>query len=94
MCEFTDLPAAKDQSTNYITPSQGKRGKLLAINTFIPNVNLLYIPLFNTAALKRGWNKGKIKSVSLHASPVPSAELAEFLSLLLVLRLLLLLLLL
>lgn len=89
-----DLLAAKDQSTNYLTPSQGKRAKLLAINTFIPNVNPLYIPLFNTTALKGCWNKGKIKSVSLHASLVLSAELAEFLLLLLVLRLLLLLLLL
>lgn len=89
-----DLPSAKDQSTNYITPSQGKQVKLLAINIFIPNVNPLYIPLFNTAALNGGWNKGKIKPVGLHASLVPSAELAEFLLLLLVLRLLLLLLLL
>lgn len=89
-----DLLTAKDQSTNYITPSQGKRVKLLARKTFIPNVDPLYMPLFNTAALKGGCNKGKIKSVSLHASLVLSAELAEFLLLFLVLRLLLLLLLL
>jgi len=49
-----DLLAAKDQSKNCITPNQGKRAKLLMINTFIPNVDSLYIPLFNTAALKGG----------------------------------------
>lgn len=79
-----DLLAAKDQNAKYITPSQGKRVKLLAINTFIPNADPSDIPLFNTVAVKGGWNKGKTKSVSLHASLLLSAELAGFLSLLLV----------
>lgn len=78
------LLPAKDPSTKSITPDQGKRVKLLAINTFTPNVDPLYIPLFNTAALNRDWDKWKIKSGRLHDSLLLRAELAWLWLLLLV----------
>lgn len=79
-----ELLPAKDLSTKSITPNQGKRVQLLAINTFIPNVEPLHIPLFNTATLNRGRGKWKIKSGRFHGSLVLRAELPELWLLLLV----------